>query len=356
MPIASILSEKGNCLLGACLTAAILSMWAWPDPLPAQAASPRPDKSFVLYWDNDFFAGTDRDYTNGLRLTHSQAVREDNGGGENPLNRWGRPLLNRLPLVGRPAAEKALSLSLGQNIYTPRSTQRSDLIENDRPYAGYLYLGIGFHGREGNRRTVWEVDVGVVGPASLAEELQGTVHRITGTPLAEGWEHQLDNEPALEIIFETKWRLWHRPWGELEFDVIPHLGGRVGNVFIYASTGAEIRLGWSLPGDFGTCPIRPGCEVTDGIADDPRVDSWGFHFFTGVDGRAVLRDIFLDGSTFSDSHRVSSKPLVADIMAGCAVNYKNYRLSYAYVLRTKEFDEMEDSNQIFSTLSFSVVF
>jgi hypothetical protein len=86
------------------------------------------------------------------------------------------------------------------------------------------------------------------------------------------------------------------------------------------------------------------------------LDSWGFHFFTGVDGRAVLYDVFLDGNAFSDSHSVSSKPFVADIMAGIALNYKMYRLSYAYVLRTKEFKEKEDSDLIFGALSFSVIF
>lgn len=43
-------------------------------------------------------------------------------------------------------------------------------------------------------------------------------------------------------------------------------------------------------------------------------------------------------------------------MAGFALTYKQYRLSYAYVLRTKEFNEKEDSDQIFGALNFSVIF
>jgi hypothetical protein len=78
---------------------AIMIMWAWPGPVLAQDTARFLDKSFALYWDNDYFAGTDRDYTNGLKFTYSQAVKENHDEDANLLSRWGRPLLNWLPLV-----------------------------------------------------------------------------------------------------------------------------------------------------------------------------------------------------------------------------------------------------------------
>ncbi len=79
------------------------------------------------------------------------------------------------------------------------------------------------------------------------------------------------------------------------------------------------------------------------------------YLFARVDGRAVGRNIFLDGNTFSDSHSVDSNPFVADLSAGVAVNIKNTKLAYAFVYRTKEFKDQEDT-QIFGTVSLNWTF
>jgi len=320
--------------------------------------TPSAFSTFNLYWENDYFAGTDRNYSNGLKLTWSTplSVQEENG----LLPGWSRRIMDKLPWMENNDAYRAISLSFGQNIYTPKQTEREELLEDDRPYAGYTYFGIGFHSKTGFRRHVWEVDVGVVGPLSLAEETQNSIHRLLGNELARGWGHQLKNEPTLDIITETKWRLLSGElgsgWG---FDVIPHLGARLGNVAIYANSGAEVRLGLYLGREFGNCPIRPGCETVS-AAENADVDGFranpvSFYFFLGVDGRAVLRDIFVDGNTFRDSHSVDRNPFVADLIGGVAVRYKRARLSYAYVVRTQEFKE-EDRDHIFGALNFSYFF
>jgi lipid A 3-O-deacylase len=255
--------------------------------------------------------------------------------------------------VGDPNTQRAVTLSLGQNIYTPSDITRSDLIADDRPYAGITYLAAGFHSIKDNRRVSWEIDVGMVGPLSFAEQSQNSIHRLLGSRQAEGWSHQLQNELALEAICESQWRTFH---GEtikgFNYDVISHLGARVGNVQMYVNTGAEARIGWNLPGDFGTCPIRPGCESNSGDMERKTDGRLGFHLFTAVDGRAVLRDIFLDGNTFVNSPSVDKEPFVADLMAGFAVEYRKYKLSYSYVLRTKQF-KTQQFDQIFGTISLS---
>ena len=199
----------------------------------------------------------------------------------------------------------------------------SDVIIDDRPYAGITYLAVGFHGIKGNHRINWEIDVGMIGPLSFAEQTQKSVHRIVGSQLAQGWSHQLHNELGLEVIGESQWRAFH---GEnvrgFNYDLITHLGGRLGNVQIYANTGAEARIGWNLPGDFGTCPIRPGCETNGGDIKWNTDGLLGVHVFMAVDGRLVIRDIFLDGNTFGNSHSVDKEFFVADVMAGFALEVR----------------------------------
>ena len=122
------------------------------------------------------------------------------------------------------------------------------------PYAGYLYLGIGFlRGKVLGHMDTLEVDVGIVGRHSYAQDVQEQVHKWNGEDSPKGWANQLKDEPTLEINYERKWK-WLRVetgdhWG---FDVIPHLGGSVGNVAIYANAGG----GGPLRG--GTGPTTTG--------------------------------------------------------------------------------------------------
>ena len=315
-------------------------------------------KSFSLSWENDVFANTDRDYTNGLKLTWSRPLTPDEPI-RGRLSGWVAAIMNHLPVAKDWGVKKDISISVGQNIYTPEDTKRKELIVDDRPYAGFLYAGLGLHAISDRRKEVWEIDVGVVGPLAMGEQVQDFSHKLTGSSAVQGWDNQLNNEPALEIIYETKWRLWQwRTDDHLGFDFIPHLGACLGNVAIYANAGAEFRFGWYIPQDFGSCPIRAGCSldsVTQHPGGDSAADRLGFHIFMAVDGRAVLHDIFLDGNTFSDSHSVDRENFVSDWMAGFALNYSRYRFSYAYILRTKEFKQQHDP-QIFGTLTFSFTY
>ena len=323
-------------------------------PVPAAAESEKTFDTFTVYWENDFVARTDRDYTNGLKLTWSTPYKED--ATSSHLPRWSRAIINSLPFVSDPDTQRALTLSLGQNIYTPDDTARSDLIADDRPYGGITYLAAGFHSIKGIQRINWEIDLGMIGPLSFAEQTQNTIHRVIGSQQAQGWSHQLHNELALDAICESQWRAFY---GEnargFNYDVIPHLGGRIGNVQIYVNTGVEFRVGWNLPGDFGSCPIRPGCESNSGDIEQKTAGRLGAHIFTAVDGRAVVRDIFLDGNTFGNSHSVDKEFFVADIMAGVALEYGKFKMSYSYVLRTKQFKTQQDE-QIFGTISLSWVY
>ena len=314
--------------------------------------------TFTLYWENDTFGGTDSNYTNGIQLSWSTPYLV-NYQKDRHLPGWSYPVINRLPFIKNPIAQRSISLSLGQLMFTPDDTRTKELIEDDRPYAGYLYFGVGFSSLLGNRKDTWQFNVGVVGPASLAQETQDFVHDLIGSQRAQGWENQLQNEPAIEAVYETKWRvLYSKNPNGFGYDLIPHVGGRLGNVAIYANVGAEFRLGWFIPDDFGSCPIRPGCNTNPAFYHDETGDfrriRISVHLFAKFDSRLVLRDIFLDGNTFKESHSVEKKYFVTDLSAGIATNYHRCKFSFAYTFRTKEFEEQRDPYAFGSfTISFT---
>lgn len=339
----------------ACLLAALVSL---PAPILAQDAY---DNTWTLsvHFENDLFADTDQNYTSGVKLSWVSPdltrFRDDR-----QLPEWIYPYIEALPFINEPERERNIAISFGQSIFTPQDTERTDLITDDRPYAGWLYLGLGFHSKTQTQLDTMEIQLGVVGELSLARQTQILVHKLRDISTPKGWQHQLENEPGLNLIYERNWRDQlagdDRGFG---FDIITHAGAAVGNVFTYANLGFEVRGGWNLPQDFGTSTIRPGGDTNDPVTkSDPRRaadTSFGFHLFAFADGRAVARDIFLDGNTFVDSHSVDKERFVGDVAVGAALIYGRFKLSVAKVFRTREFVG-QPSKHRFGSITLSYTF
>lgn len=253
-----------------------------------------------------------------------------------------------------------VTYSLGQDIFTPSDIGERGLIEDDRPYAGWLYGGVGLVSENGRRLDNLELNLGMIGPASLADKVQTEYHRLIDIQVPEGWDNQLHNEPGIVLYYERKWRnILHAELTELPvldnlgIDATPHLGGALGNVFTYAAGGLTLRLGEDLPDDYGPPRLRPALPGSDFFRP---TDWFGWYFFAGAEGRIVARNIFLDGNTFQDSHNVEKYPLVLDLQAGFAVSLgERVRLAYTHLWRTREFREQDKPDQ-FGTLSMSVRF
>jgi lipid A 3-O-deacylase len=310
--------------------------------------------SFSLYSENDkYFAGTDQNYTNGLKLsalsTDLRSFTDESVPA--PIRGLSRLLGNLVP----PDRPYKLGLSLGQNIYTPEDTQTTAYLPTARPYAAWLYLGVAFQiyhppaEADGIARLdVFEITAGIVGPSALGREVQNGVHEFIDVDRANGWDNQIHDEPGLNFVYERKYRLSTRDartgWGA---DLILHAGLSLGNVFTYANAGFEVRAGYCLPADFGSNLIRPS-----GDSNGHRRQPFNVFLFAATDGRVVARDITLDGNTFRDSPSIDKKPLVADLYAGLGFGTTHWQLTYAQAYRTIEF-EGQDDHSVFGSLSLS---
>lgn len=314
-------------------------------PLRADSAHTKEQKeaagltTFMVYFENDFFAGTDRHYTNAVKLT---MLTKDIARYEEVLPAWSNLATKRLPFarqaLDRETAVHNIGFSLGHNIYTPEDTDAEELIEDDRPYAGWLYAALALHRREARRLDTFEVTVGVVGPSAYGEEIQNTVHSYGGSNNADGWDHQLEDELGVMLSWQQSRKVLLLDGQGIGVDLIPHFGLTLGNVFTYANLGCEARLGWNLPWDFGTALIRPGSTLSAPIPGHGRRNDFGIHVFAGTDVRLVFQNIFLDGNTWKSSHSVDKKPFVADLYAGIGLSYKRFRIVYTHAYRTEEFD------------------
>ncbi len=157
-----------------------------------------------------------------------------------------------------------------------------------------------------------------------------------------GWDNQLRDEPVLQLVHERRRRMHAATrasgWG---WDAIGHWGGSLGNFATYLNAGTEWRMGLHLPDDFGTAPLRPAGENSAPVVVRS-APGWAGHLFVVLDARWVAHDITLDGNTFRSSHRVDSRPVVADIGYGLAFTRNRWRFAFARYHRTREFDGQRD--------------
>ena len=317
------------------------------------AAGARAEQSFTVYSENDkYFAGTDRHYTNGFKMTYADGIahpRLDAVG--RALDRLGHYLavLDPAGAAGEPN-ELKLAYSLGQNIYTPTEIHVPIPDPHDRPYAAWLYGAVAFQRQEPRQLQVIELDFGMVGPAALGRQIQNGWHNIIRVAHAQGWSHQLHNEPGLDLIYD-----WRHRWlavadagSGLGFDVINRWGLSMGNVQTYLNVGPLIRAGWHLPADFGPDLIRAAGGSSE------KMHGLSVFLFGSANGRVVARDIFLDGNTFVDSPSVRKRPLVADLSAGLAVYWSVAHFAYAENYRTLEFYGQKERD-VFGSISISFV-
>lgn len=289
--------------------------------------------SLTLQFENDRFANTDQHYTHGMRLNYSPKPEAVPG--------WAEDLaatLTRLTSSFYRAERSRIGFVLGQSIFTPDDITRRDLIVGDRPYAGWLYTGLSLHSESDIHLDSVELTVGMVGPSAGAAAVQKSFHELISATHPEGWDNQLEDEPAIMLTAERKTRIGRiddEIFG-LSFDALPHYGFSLGNVYTHAQGGILVRLGHNMPYDFGPPQIRPSLGGSDPYIPTGR---FGWYLFAGGTGRAVLRDIFLDGNTFADSHSVDKKHFVGDVRMGIAFALPSVRIAYTTVFRTREYDE-----------------
>jgi lipid A 3-O-deacylase len=282
--------------------------------------------------------GDDRHYTNGAKLSDTTGPLSENSIWNAPT-RW---LGNSTFLSHRHTSETDDRLEwtiLGQSIFTPQNHRVSNPSLNDRPYAGWLYTGLNFiQDSDAQQLTSLEFLAGIVGSWALGRQLQNNFHALVGEPLARGWNHQLGNEFGFTASWERKWRFNHELGKGYSWEIIPDAGITAGNVFTFAEAGFLVRWGRGLKADWGPEMILPGYSGTSYFSGQRAGVRLGWDFFFGTQGRAVARNIFLDGNTFQNSRSVVKEPVVADLIIGAELfSVRGFRFGFSLVARTPEF-------------------
>ena len=135
--------------------------------------------------------------------------------------------------------KRILGIGLNHRIFTPRGVTLK-LVENfDRPYAGQLSVSgiLAYY----DKKNFYEyaLELGVMGPASLAEPIQTGWHKTFGMPIPEGWDYQINNTLIINGYVNTSHLLMKA--GNIQIFGEGHVGA--GTAFNYARPELMIRLG-----------------------------------------------------------------------------------------------------------------
>jgi hypothetical protein len=290
------------------------------------AAEPlaKPTRSaFSIRFENDCFANTDENYTNGMSMA---------------LTRTGKGLLGGVwNLFGEVAGNRFATYELTQLMFTPSNLKRSDPDPADRPYAGLLYLGLTTHLERDNSLHSLKLIAGVAGPASFADDAQSVSHAILHSTHAQGWDHQIKNEPVINLDYEYRYKYALAPRdAAFGIELIPMGGAYLGNYLIQAETDVQFRIGYHLPDDFGTTVLR-GSGYLPPPQDDKSHHAWGIYAFAGGGASLVARNLTLDGNSFADSRSVDKRIFLPTAEFGASLWTNWFQTTFSYVMSGKEF-------------------
>ena len=293
-----------------------------------------------LQLENDLWGSEDdRFYTGGWQLGYAAPAPA-------PAPEYLQSLSDWLPFY-RGAGDGYHGFNLGQKIFTPDDTAATELVEDDRPYAGWLFFD-SFIGHRyfdsGNHEKIngLILTLGIVGPASYGEQAQKLAHRITDSLQPQGWDNQLENELGVNATFVHQWHTIFDNDGPRQYETRLHTGLALGNVYTYAALGFMLRWGVHLEDDLAPSTIGPGFPGLPTFNPERR-SNW--YLYAGLEARAVARDIFLDGNTVVDSHSVDKETLVGDLQFGFVVQSRDLRLSLGQMIRSREFEGQPGHSQ-----------
>ena len=315
----------------------------------AQSSAPY-GGAWTVTLENDAFTNSDNNYTNGIGVTWvSNAI--DTYEERSVVRRWGK-FWSFLPFVGNDGYRTYVSWSLAQEMHTPDDIKNPNPPLDDQPYAGVLYLDSNVYAKNERWTHAWQLRVGVVGPASQADNVQRRFHEVIGADEPMGWNTQLPNEPVLNVGYTGAYLLAQGDLGRsASWRIIPVANAGLGNYFTGVGLGLYGEVGWNLVDALGGTALRQGFNAASTVGVGP-VDGWSVSLSGGIAGYGVAHYLPLDGTLFHDSRSVNTEPFIGMATLGIAVRHRAMVFFLGRTSFTKTF-ETERRRPDFGTLSLS---
>lgn len=309
-----------------------------PSAAWAQSDGKRQNATWRFEIANDFLVDSDNQFTNGFSVQKHSTTSADIDDLQG-VRAFGKGLARRI-LPKRDGLVYRKGLRIGQNMATPDDIENPDIILDDVPYHGLLAAESSWIAFNDSEFTGFGMTLGVVGELSFAEEIQKAVHSLVDATDPQGWEHQLDNEPVINVYYLKKKKIWNSPSfdGALTFDAA------VGNYHTGINAGAEMRFG-RKPEGF-TVIADPlgrsmGYDATLG-RQDGRAEvyfslaarAWAWAVFMPVEG-----NIFVSGNEWTDNNTIDPENVVGQGIVGFHFVWPSFGVHATWTFQTDSINE-----------------
>ncbi|WP_435627111.1 lipid A deacylase LpxR family protein [Candidatus Ferrigenium straubiae] len=356
----------------------LVLLWAgcsagWAEPVPQTGNRCETEKGKHLLWENDVLTGklfgrSDKWYTNGFKFYGSDKRDCIPDYWLGFLHDWIGELRDVQP-DGNPGYAIQTGHVFGQLMFTPKNLTTTAPQLMDRFWGGWLYGGIVVQRQphdsrrpEGQNRDeleTLELDVGVTGPLSGAEQVQRVVHALSNSTMPAGWGNQIKTEPGMQFSYTRIKRVWKYPDSiNSHLDFSWHYGGAAGTLFDYVNGGATFRFGGRLT------------DAAPNVIESPSIGQFrapddALYLLARLDMKGVAHNAFIDGSLLrGEPHasHLSSKRIVPQLTFGGVAEWKyndggqqdGLRLSLLIHRRGSEFRSPAGPGAIFNFATLNV--
>lgn len=180
--------------------------------------------SILINLSNDIVNGTDKHLTNSIQLSYMIDINSSHFDN--------------------------IAFTLTQDIYTPENLDSNDITDYDIPYAGDLESELILYKIYPNYFYSFGISLGTLGEYSYAEDVQTSIHTLTGSTAPKGWSNQVGNKLTYGASFLMAYKT---PKAKLIFNTLElnaHAGIKLANHERGFSLGALLRYGNDYPDNF----------------------------------------------------------------------------------------------------------
>ncbi len=270
-----------------------------------------------ISFDNDIFVGADGGYTNGLYASWFYLPDTPQSESELPWYFW---LQSQLTNTTKDARQVQIH-NISQTMVTPTDIELLPPDPNDSPYAGLLFWQGGLLSVENRITDFSSILIGMLGPASLAEQSQKIVHKVTGSDIPQGWDYQLGNEVVFGINYGRFWRLFNGELGGIEFDTVAGANGYLGNLLTAVESVAYVRAGIKLESSYPMFALASNREI------NPTAYSGGWFVYAGFGALYSFHDLLFTRGLISESTAFSSDNFAESLSIGAAMSGQKWGFS-----------------------------
>jgi len=270
--------------------------------------------SFIFY--NDFFAGTDEHFTNGLSLSWIDDTKyfDHFYGG----------------------------ISINQMIFTPKDTTQSKVQYDDIPYIGYLYGSAFLFDIYEDYFFEYRAEVGMTGKNAYAKEVQNGFHQLIGNDTAKGWDTQLSTYYTYDLLLRYGEISYKKqlPYGAT-LDWFNHIGTQLGNFVDNIFWGSTLRVGKNYIHNFNLhYPYLK--EQISQLSLGKKHSGFGYSLSLGVNADYLFYSLLIEKAK-DEGYKVKEYNFNGSIYMGYDLYYNRHRVTLFY---QKQSPYTEDHNEM----------